>query len=85
MVLQDGSLCQGLNDRYHVNNLWRLGELVASTEINMLPRHGGDVCEQIFLWLGWPVRLHIRTSGHAPKDSVPPRGSNRLSDRNRTI
>ena len=33
-VLRDWSLCQGLNDRRHVNDFWRLGELVASTEIN---------------------------------------------------
>src|SRR6266446_3389369 len=34
-VVRDESLCQGLNDRRHANDLWRLGELVASTEINM--------------------------------------------------
>src|SRR5262249_36908391 len=38
--VRNGSLCQSLNDRRHVNDLWRPGELVASTEINMLPGHG---------------------------------------------
>ena len=39
-VVRNGSLCQGLNDRQDVNDLGCLGELVASTEIDMLPRHG---------------------------------------------
>src|ERR1044071_5334215 len=42
----NGSLCQGLNDRRDVNDFWHLGELVASTEINMLPRHGRDLRQQ---------------------------------------
>src|SRR5215510_9697293 len=32
-LLPDGNLCQGLNNRCHVNDLWCLGELVAATEI----------------------------------------------------
>src|SRR5262245_59037085 len=39
-IMRDRSLCQGLNGCCHVNDLWGLGELIASTEINMLPRYG---------------------------------------------
>jgi hypothetical protein len=66
-VVRDGSLCQGLNDRRDVNDLGCLGELVPPTQIDMLPGHGRHLCEQIFLWLGWPVRPYIRTSDHSPK------------------
>ena len=44
--MRNGSLYQRLNDRRDVNDLWGLGELVASTEIDMLPRYGGDLRQQ---------------------------------------
>ncbi len=45
-MLRDWGLCQGLNDRRHVNGFWPLGELVAATQVDMLPRDRGDLRQQ---------------------------------------
>ena len=44
--LWDWGLCQGLNDRGHVNGGYPLRELIAATQVDMLPGDRGDVGQQ---------------------------------------
>jgi hypothetical protein len=45
-VLWNWSLCQGLNNRGHVNGVCPLRELIAATQVDMLPGDRGDLRQQ---------------------------------------